>query len=442
MLTVDAADTIIRDGAVAVRGCRIVGVGETTALRKRFVARETIDARGGVVHPGFIDAHIHVSQYTARSVLPRMAGTSITMGDWKGALRPEDEHASAALAAIDYLAGGTTGFVDPGTIFEPDAVAAVASETGIRIWLTDPYVADRGHALKEHLAELVSPTFLARWPRDLDDALSRVGSQLHRNRSSDGLVHAFIGLYGEATGSDALFAAALATARRSGVQLQQHLGYSPASFLTQERELGRPLLADYIDRHGIDRAVSFIHMNVVTRDDVLRLASAQVRVVWCPYGQLQMLAQPGAQCRQGELANAGVVLGLATDIPRVIDVGAIGSLAMAAGAALGTPLSPRLMMRMRTIGGAATVGATADVGSLEVGKRADIVLRRPAASEALGQDVSLETAALGTRAGVHLVVVNGAVVVRDGACGRVVSHDIVDRAHASVRSIATRIGLA
>jgi hypothetical protein len=45
------------------------------------------------------------------------------MGHWKAELRPEDEHASASLASIDYLRCGFTGFVDPGTIFEPDAVA-------------------------------------------------------------------------------------------------------------------------------------------------------------------------------------------------------------------------------------------------------------------------------------------------------------------------------
>ncbi|MGX8012368.1 hypothetical protein ACVDG8_027085 [Mesorhizobium sp. ORM8.1] len=51
------------------------------------------------------------------------------------------------MAALDYLKCGYTGFVDPGTVLAPDAVAAVADEAGIRIWLTDPYVADGGEAL-------------------------------------------------------------------------------------------------------------------------------------------------------------------------------------------------------------------------------------------------------------------------------------------------------
>jgi cytosine/adenosine deaminase-related metal-dependent hydrolase len=133
ILTADAAGRVYRDGAVAIRGGRIVAVDDSSALQSRFAATETIDARDGLVHPGFIDAHIHVSQYTSRSVLPLMAGTSVTMGDWKAALTPEDEHASARLAAVDYLRAGYTGFVDPGTIFALDAVAAVADEIGIRI---------------------------------------------------------------------------------------------------------------------------------------------------------------------------------------------------------------------------------------------------------------------------------------------------------------------
>src|SRR5262249_54016604 len=121
VLTVDPSDTVHRDGAVAIDRGRIVGVGSTGEIDCTFKGRSEIDAQGGVVRPGYIDAHVHVSQYTARSVLWRMGAGPVTMGHWKAELRPEDEHASTALAAIDYLSCGYTGFVDPGTIFEPDA---------------------------------------------------------------------------------------------------------------------------------------------------------------------------------------------------------------------------------------------------------------------------------------------------------------------------------
>src|SRR5438552_14809876 len=139
ILTVDADDRVVANGAFAVRNGRIVALASKERIFGDYMSDVLFDAEGGIVHPGFIDAHVHISQYTARSVLSSMEGTGVTMGDWKSALTPEDELASAALAAIDYLKSGYTGFIDPGTIFSPDAVAPVADDFGIRIWLTVHY---------------------------------------------------------------------------------------------------------------------------------------------------------------------------------------------------------------------------------------------------------------------------------------------------------------
>jgi predicted amidohydrolase YtcJ len=106
VVAVDAADRIFSPGAIAIRDGRIIAVGRDAEVVQRFHAAERLDASGGVIHPGFIDAHIHVSQYTARSVITLMDGTTVTQGHWKGELRPNDEYASASLAAVDYLKCG------------------------------------------------------------------------------------------------------------------------------------------------------------------------------------------------------------------------------------------------------------------------------------------------------------------------------------------------
>lgn len=441
VLTVDGADRVIPGGAVAIGGGRILAVGTTRSLAARFAPAARLDAGGGVLHPGFVDAHIHVSQYTARSVLPAMAGTAIGMGDWKAALTPEDEHASATLAAVDYLRAGYTGFVDPGTVFAPDAVAAVAAETGIRLWLTDPYVADLGQRLADNVPELASPGFLARWPRDLDEAVARIGGQLFRNRADDGRVHAFIGLYGEETGSDALRRAAHDRARAEGVQVQEHLGYLPRSYRAAEARLGRRMIAQLADAGLLGPHVTYTHMNVVHADDVPALAGSGTRIVWCPYGQLQMIGHGDAEPRMAALHRAGVPVGIASDIPRAVSFAGLGSLAVGAAAAAGDPVTGREVLRMRTIGAAATVGADSFVGSIEPGKRADLVLRRPAASEALGLDRFLETAAIAGTDSVDAVLVDGEVLVRNGHLVRADPARIAETARASARRIAARIGL-
>lgn len=439
VLTATPPDTVIDRGAIAIHHGRIVQVGPETAVLARFHPERVIDAQGGIVHPGFIDAHVHISQYTSRSVLSRMAGSRITMGDWKCELTAEDEHVSALLASLDYLKSGYTGFVDPGTIFEPDAVAAAVEEIGIRAWLTDPYVADLGATLQRELPELASASFLTRWPQNHDEALARLGSQLFRNRIPDSRVRAFIGLYGEGTDSDALFRAAADVAQKNGVRMQKHLGYSPATHRAREAALGHTMLNHLREQGLLSAHMTFIHMNVVHASEVDLLASHGVRVVWCPYGQLQMIGRGGAEGRMGELWRAGVGVGIGSDIARATHVGALGSLALAASAATGLALTGSEILQIRTLGSAASVGAEAVVGSIEAGKYADLVIRKPRASEHLGLDPALELGVIAGADSIAAVIVNGRTVVENGELLTADEAAITTRAQSSAQNLLRRI---
>src|SRR5207247_1475368 len=143
--------------------------------------------------------------------------------DWKAALRDDDEYASSALACLDLIRNGYTSFVDPGTAFTPDAVAAAAEAVGMRGWLADPYLWDQ-RDIMDQMPRLVSPSLEARTPFDLDRALRILGTQLHRNRQ-EGLVRGYVALYGLGTASDELERAAKDCAARYGVAFMQHLGF-------------------------------------------------------------------------------------------------------------------------------------------------------------------------------------------------------------------------
>ncbi|NRP75623.1 Atrazine chlorohydrolase [Ensifer psoraleae] len=442
VLAADVQNTVLHDGAVAIRDGRICAVGPTTNVRSTFTAEETFDAQGGVVHPGFIDAHIHVSQYTSRSVESLMAGTAITMGHWKAELTPEDEHASATMAAVDYLRAGYTGFVDPGTIFEPDAVAVVAHEVGIRIWLTDPYVADYTQPIFAHEPDLVSAGFLGRWPGSTDAAIKRLGSQLYRNGDADALVKAFIGIYGGRTSTETLWNAALAIAREHNVQFQEHRGYNPTEYLDEEASAGRSMIARLQDAGALGPGSTFVHMNVIHREDVARLGGTGTSIVWCPFQQMRAMGIGRAEPRMVEIARAGAVVTIATDIPRSFNFDALGSVAVCNAAGLGIPVTADELFRMRTIAAAESVGAGDEVGSLESGKRADVVVREPASSEALGLDPYAETAVVGMTRPPALTIVNGEIVLRHGQLLRADAIAAALAARASVKGLLVRVGLA
>lgn len=441
IVTVDEQNSVFNDGAIAIAEGRICGIGPTRDVKARFAPTETFDAGGGVVHPGFIDAHIHISQYTARSVLPRMAGTAITMGNWKAALTPEDEHASATLATVDYLRCGYTCFVDPGTIIAPDAIAPVADEAGIRIWLTDPYVGDQVAVLAQDEAELVSPDFMRLWPATTDEAIKRVGSQLYRNRDENGLVRGFIGLYGIGTASDALYETAFSLARENGVQFQEHRGYNPQAYLDDEAKYGRSTILRLADQGRLGAGTTFTHMNVIHPDDISTLASTGTRIIWCPFAQLRAVGAGAAEPRMLELHHRGVAVALATDIPRTLNFDALGSVAAAGLAATGRAACGTDILRMRTIDAARSIGAEFELGSLEIGKRADIVVRSPASGEMLGIDLAWETAVLGLSASPSLVLTNGVAALRSGVPTRIDVAQATHKAHLSIRRLIDRLGL-
>lgn len=144
LITVDEQRRIYSRGAVAIEAGRIVAVGRHDDIVSRFQADHTLDASGGIVHPGFIEPHIHISQYHSRAAASvfHTPGTSLRYAQWKAELHDDDEFSATVVGCLELLRGGFTSFVDPGTVFAPDSVAAAAEAAGLRGWLCDPYLWD------------------------------------------------------------------------------------------------------------------------------------------------------------------------------------------------------------------------------------------------------------------------------------------------------------
>ena len=125
VVTMDATRRIFSPGAVAILGNSIMEVGPELSIINNWDAKREIDAKGGVVHPGFIDAHVHIVHGTGRGVFPSSTISASTTGaletakqsvyfpDWKAGVTPEDEYAATQLAGLELLRNGFTGFVEP-----------------------------------------------------------------------------------------------------------------------------------------------------------------------------------------------------------------------------------------------------------------------------------------------------------------------------------------
>ncbi|MEW5719351.1 MAG: amidohydrolase family protein, partial [Chloroflexota bacterium] len=149
IVTFDQNETIIRDGAVAVSGTDIVGIGATAELLSRFRADAIIDAADHIVMPGLINAHTH-----SPMTLFRGLSDDLELGPWlermrdaaQQIVRPETVTLGAELAYAEMLLSGTTTALD--MYFFPEILAAVAERVGLRLITGPVFVA---HEVSDHI---------------------------------------------------------------------------------------------------------------------------------------------------------------------------------------------------------------------------------------------------------------------------------------------------
>jgi len=444
IITLDAQRTVHPAGALAIAGDRIAAVGPEAEILPVFRASRVLDAQGATVHPGYIEAHCHMGQHTARgldTVLAAAGPAAPNFADWKAALHPEDEYASTALACLDLLRNGFTGFVDGGTSFDPDAVAAAAEAIGMRGWLADPYLWDR-RELMDYVPTLISRSLETRVPFDIDHALRLLGSQLRRNAEAGGLVRGYVAIYGLGTASDALQRAAKACADDAGVTCALHLGYNKGMSQAEEALWGRPAVVRLAELGVLDRATLLIHANVLGDVEIAPLVESGASVIWCPTGYLLQAAPEGVRSRMPALHRAGVNLALGIDAANYCAIGDTACLAAHVAIQAGETLSPWSLLEMMTINAARTMGCADQLGSLEPGKQADVVIRRSDMPDAQPFiDPAFQLAVLSRAASVDTVIVAGRIVLRGGRSTLLDEGVVFADVQASVRRMLGRLGL-
>lgn len=445
VLTMDARRTVIPKGAVAVRGNAIAAVGPEAQICTAWAGATTIDAGGAIVHPGYVDAHLHVNAQTCRGFFrgdaSKGAGAGPKYADWKAALEAEDERAAAALACIEMLRHGITAFVEPGSAFEPDAVAAATQAVGVRCSLADPYLWD-DTTLMTAIPGLASESLFARVPPDRARCMKLLGGQLHHNRDHNGILHGHIALYGEGTASDELLRAAKALADQEGTVLNSHIGYDLDLAAAMEKRWGKPRFQYLAEIGVLGRNVTFVHMNLIRDEEVEPILSSGLSIVWCPLAYMSRGTPMRRATRIPEMKQRGANVALGTDSARQCSAGDAGFLALHLAGEAGYPTVSEDVLEMLTLGGARAAGLEGLIGSVEPGKRADIVVRSATYAElGPGVDPVHQLVAVGHGPTADMVLVNGRVVMRGGRATLVDEGRVLTDARASAERMAKRLGL-
>ncbi len=432
-------------GAIAIQGTQIAAVGPESEVVAKWRTVRVIDADGAIVHPGFVDAHLHVNAQTCRGYFRGDASKGATKGasyaDWKASLTPDDEMTATALACVEMLRHGITCFVEPGSAFDPDAVAAAAQAVGVRCTLADPYLWDDTETMAI-IPGLLSPSLAKRVPPDRDRCLKMLGGQLHRNREKEGIVHGHIALYGEGTASDELLREAKRLARGADVVFNSHIGYDIDLAEQMEKRWRKPRF-EYLGELGVlDSKTTFVHMNLIRDAEVDPILRSGTNSVWCPFAYASRGTVLRNPTRLPEMKRKGATVALGTDSARQSSAGDAGFLALVMSAEVGVGLMAEEILEMQTLGGARAAGLDGLIGSIEVGKRADIVVRSSRYAEnAPGIDPAHQLIAVAHGGTADTVLVNGRVVMRDGRATQVDDRVVVADARRSAREVAARLDI-
>lgn len=434
LITMDDEDTRYTDGAVAIDKGLIVAVGPDKELAPAYTADDVIDAAGAPVHPGLIETHLHASYHTFRGALPDHLPEHLAFDSFESVFYNKvtsgDEYLSVALAATEMIRNGTTCFMEAGTILDPDAAASAVEQVGIRAVLGDTMIWDQpnglaqGNEIVQNAPDSAGNTRprLARAPQNLAEALAGLGRQLERNSDADALVTGHVAVLGLGTASEDLMMAAKEAADRGGTVVNIHQSYSPADVEADRARFGRDPLVHLADIGFLDSNVTLGHGNLLTDAECEALLRTGATIAWAPAASMMWGHGSCFDGRHAELYRRGANISLGSDSPNWSNS---FDLFRQAGFAVFTAreahhdreyLVAEDGLYMATRGGAQAAGMQDRLGSIEAGKRADIVvhtLRRPELIPTTDLLRNLMYSA-GSKS-VDTVIVNGKVILRNGA---------------------------
>ncbi|MBV9504645.1 MAG: amidohydrolase family protein [Acidobacteriia bacterium] len=364
VITMDPARRVLENGAIAIRGERIVGVGSKVEMDARFQPKQRLDRPDAILAPGLIDTHTHAAMSLFRGLADDLA-----LQDWLNKfifpaeaknLSPDFVRWGTRLAVLEMLLGGTTTFTD--MYYFEDVVAEVAKEAGMRGVLGESIIG--------------FPVADAKTPAD---SLRFTEKYLARFKN-DPLVVPAVAPHSIYTNSDETLRSARALANRYGAPLLIHVSETKKE---NDDELGKrhmtPVKA--LDGLGIfnGRTVA-AHCVWVNDADMAILKARGAGVAHCPSSNMKLASGIAPVLKMRSL---GIAVGLGPDGPAGSnnDFNLFEEMDLAAKLQKVATLNPQALpasavLEMATIAGARVLGLEKEIGSIEVGKRADLIAVR------------------------------------------------------------------
>jgi cytosine/adenosine deaminase-related metal-dependent hydrolase len=407
ILTIDPAHRVLAGDVACVDGV-ITHVGDAYTPQSRDYT--IVDCAGCIVMPGLVQAHVHTCQTLARG-----RADDLELMDWlrnviwpyEASLDEEAAGASAELACAELLLGGTTAILDMGTVHHTDAIFAAAQASGIRATI--------GKAMMDAPDPQIPAGLRESTQASLDESAGLI--KRWHGRVNSRLRYAYAPRF-VLSCTDELLREVGVQAKARGVRIHTHASENTDEVALVRQRFGKDNIVVLDELGLLGDHCCIAHCIHVSAEERALLAKRGAHVCHCPSSNLKLAS---GIALVPELIAAGVSLALGADgAPCNNNLDGFLELRLAAllhkHRAGPRALPAPEVVRLATLGGAAALGLGDQIGSLEIGKRADVIAVDMTALHTVPTGSPWSSIAYGAKAGdVKHVAVDGTVVVRDRA---------------------------
>jgi 5-methylthioadenosine/S-adenosylhomocysteine deaminase len=415
VITMNPQREILRDAAVAISGQHISHIENYDQLRRRYPDIRVVGDATSVVTPGYINAHQHLTgDRLVRSAIPDTISSNEAIFGWvvpiHEQLTAHDDKLSATASLVEAVSNGVTCTVEAGTVAHPHAVLSAFEQVGAR-------------------------GTIARWGWDIGDG-PQVGTAdevlfgqrelVHAVNANptNKLVHAWVSLVGHDLMSDELVVGASQLARDLRTQLTFHMSPHGGDVDAYIKRTGKRPLVHLHDLGVLGDHVLVAHVVHIDDRECDIIVDTRTAVVSCPWAYLRLAQGITGFGRHATLMRKRARLALGCDSENAGDaVDMIRAAALFIGLARDGEMDPTVAsaydaLELITIRGAEAIGLDHMVGSLEIGKHADIVVHRTDSPQwsPPSPDPVLQLIWASDGRSVSDVIVDGRQIVQNGVC--------------------------
>mgnify|MGYP001462185912 FL=1 len=441
VITMDEERRIIQDGAIAVKGDRILDVGKSSELQSRYVASPQVNLRGKILMPGLVDAHVHMAQAMLRG-----SADDLSLMDWlveriwplQGNYTPEEGQASAELCMLEMLKSGTTTFVEAMLAgnYGFDGLAATLQKSGMR-----------GVLAKIVMAEPEGPSLLH--PGLIESKASSFGEALTMYNKwqgkANGRIQVWLAPRWTGNVNTEVMREVARLMREENIRVTMHFAQSAEEVAAIRQAFNCDPVALLEQLELIGDKLLLIHATNLSQEDIEGLARTKTHLVHCPLSNMKLamgftpvpallakgvnvtLGCDGAPCNNNydmflEMRTAAVIHKENEGDPTV--------------------LPAETVLEMATINGARALGLKEEIGSLETGKKADFIVLNTKQPHLVPSPNPISTIVYAAKGSdVELVVIDGRTVVEQGQVLTLDEEAILAKVEALAPKVYAKAGL-